>query len=205
MKHPLRLMLGGATLIWLAGFTAFLIHIPREAALPDIQTDGIAVLTGPESARLTRGMDLFAAGQAPALLISGVAPTTPEPEVQRLAHRSELELPPGATMGRNAPDTIGNANEIAGWVCAHQIRTLRVITADYHMPRALWLLSIALPDVQIVADPTIWAHGHRRSTLFYNTRNVWRRVVEFNKYMLQRGAYAVGLMPRLHAESCRTA
>ncbi|WP_237217276.1 YdcF family protein, partial [Falsiroseomonas oryziterrae] len=57
------------------------------------------------------------------------------------------------TLGRAAATTVGNAAETAAWARLHGMRTLRVVTAGYHMPRALVELRRALPEVELLAQP----------------------------------------------------
>jgi uncharacterized SAM-binding protein YcdF (DUF218 family) len=73
---------------------------------------------------------------------------------------------------------LGNARESAQWARAMGYRKLILVTADYHMPRALIELRSALPGSQVtpypVATPALdarqwWttALGARRMTLEY--------------------------------------
>ena len=138
-----------AAVMWLAGFALFFHALPAHPTDPQsVQAappDAIVVLTGPEPARISRGVDLYAAGVAPLLLISGVSPGQDLAHVLRHANRSDLPLPGGVTLGYQAADTVGNANEVAAWICAHGLRRVWLITADYHMPRALWLFRLVTP------------------------------------------------------------
>ncbi len=59
------------------------------------------------------------------------------------------------TLGRNAASTHGNALETADWARANGVRSLLVVTASYHMPRALAELGRALPGVRLYAVPVV--------------------------------------------------
>lgn len=196
---PLRLLLLATALAWLAGFIVFLSWVPLHATDPVIpqgdRPDALVVLTGPESARLTRGADLFKAGLAPRMLISGVAPMLNEAGVLRKAHRAGLKLPGGVTLGYRATDTVGNAMETASWACANHIHHIWLITADYHMPRALWLLRTAMPDIRITPDAVIWGHGHSKPLAYYAARGVFRRLVEYHKDMIQHVMNWLDMLP----------
>jgi uncharacterized SAM-binding protein YcdF (DUF218 family) len=67
----------------------------------------------------------------------------------QLAHLAGVgtALAPEVTLGRAAGSTRGNATETAEWVAAHNIHSLIVVTAGYHMPRALAELRRSLPNV----------------------------------------------------------
>lgn len=181
-----RLALCLPVLAWAAGFGLFLWRVPAPPADPELRTDGIVVLTGPENARLGRGLDLFAGGSAPALLISGVTADMTPARVLRWAHRAGLELPPGLTLGARARDTLGNAAETAEWVCANHIRSLRVVTADYHMARSLWLLRQAMPTMAFVADPLPDGRPLPQALA--------RRLVDYDKGLVQHAMRWFGLL-----------
>ena len=53
---------------------------------------------------------------------------------------------------------MGNAAETERWVRANHIRSLIVVTSNYHMPRALAEMSSALPGVDLLAYPVVSEH-----------------------------------------------
>jgi uncharacterized SAM-binding protein YcdF (DUF218 family) len=57
------------------------------------------------------------------------------------------------TLGRDAITTRGNADETAAWARANAIRSLIVVTAAYHMPRALIEIARAAPDLTLYPVP----------------------------------------------------
>ena len=151
-----------ALLAWLAGFVWFARMASRPAG-PLPQADGIVVLTG-GSHRIEQGLRLLAQGRAPLLLVSGVQPGT---EVARLARAVGID--PGAvagrvTLGQSAVSTRGNALETVEWVQRHDLRSVIVVTAFYHMPRALAELRRALPMTTLYACP-VQVEGSARRTL----------------------------------------
>jgi uncharacterized SAM-binding protein YcdF (DUF218 family) len=146
----LVLVLGLLVLAWAGGFAWFMHRTASVEPLPE-QADGIVALTG-GTERVETALHLLAEGRAGRLLISGVGGAT---EFAVLAHRAGVDpgLAPRVTLGRAALSTRGNAEETAAWARAHQLRTLIVVTADYHMPRALAELSRALPEVMLHPAP----------------------------------------------------
>jgi uncharacterized SAM-binding protein YcdF (DUF218 family) len=135
---------------WLAGFASFE-HMARlPGAVPDA-ADGIVVLTGGAD-RIEAALGLMAEGRAPLLLVSGVGRGL---DVGELLRRVQLSPEQAAhvTLGRAATSTYGNAAETAAWARAHGMRSLIVVTAGYHMPRALTELGRALPGVALHPVP----------------------------------------------------
>ncbi len=150
-------VLGGcllaALLAWSAGF-AWFIHIATRPVPPPPHADGIVAFTG-GAERVETALHLLAAGRAKQLLLSGIGGGA---ELRDLAFRADMNPAPLAdrvTLGRNATSTHGNAAETAAWVHARSIHSLIVVTAFYHMPRALAELRRTLPHVTLYPDPVL--------------------------------------------------
>ncbi len=147
-----RTLLGlvALALAWAGGF-AWFIHLTGGTAPLPARADGIVALTG-GAERVETALHLLAEGRAGRLLISGVGGAT---DFAVLAHRAGVDpgLAPRVTLGRAALTTRGNAEETAGWARQHGLATLIVVTADYHMPRALAELSRTLPGVSLLPAP----------------------------------------------------
>jgi len=140
-------------LLAMAGI-GFVVHLRQGAASPPLpgRVDGIVVLTGgPE--RIETGLRLLADGRAPELLISGVGHGVELPELARRAGLDPAPLAARVALGRMATTTHTNANETAAWAAARGIRGLIVVTADYHMPRAVLELGRAMPGIALYPAP----------------------------------------------------
>ena len=149
----LSLFIIALTVLWLAGFGWFINKVATERpAAPMPHTDGIVVLTGGAD-RVHDGLQLLVRGEAPRLLISGagagtnIADFTPRGDINARAEAADI------TLGHAARTTRGNARETAKWAARHHLRSILVVTADYHMPRALLELRRHLPGVRLFADP----------------------------------------------------
>ncbi len=142
-----------AALAWIAGFVWFVRDAMRPASLP-LQADGIVALTGGAD-RVATAIQLLQQNRARLLLISGVGHAT---EFGALFHGTGIA--PGTltgriTLGRTATDTLGNADEAADWARAHGLHSLIVVTASYHMRRALTEIGRTLPDVALYPAPVL--------------------------------------------------
>jgi uncharacterized SAM-binding protein YcdF (DUF218 family) len=175
------LLPGIPALLLVAGFVFFLGQSRTRPEMPLRHTEGIAVLTGgPE--RVEMGLRLLSDGLADHLIVSGVGRSAELADLARSNNIPADELPgaetepppvrgappaiatPAVTLGRLATSTRGNGQEIAAWARGKGIRSLRVVTAAYHMPRALLELRRNLPDVELVPHP-VQVAGPRASLL----------------------------------------
>jgi uncharacterized SAM-binding protein YcdF (DUF218 family) len=145
---PLALLVACA-----GGFVWFLRVANEPPPSPPLRADGIVVLTG-GAERVETALHLLAEGRGGVLLVSGANRAA---GFMSLAGRAHVDpaLADRVTLGREAADTHGNAAETAAWVREKGIRSLIVVTAGYHMPRALTELSRALPDVALLPYPVI--------------------------------------------------
>ncbi|MDD2877820.1 MAG: YdcF family protein [Acidiphilium sp.] len=181
LRRLLGLALIGA-LIWLVGFGWFLALVAGERPItPMPHADGIVVLTG-GSDRVKAGLELLMAGAAPRLLISGagagtyLGDFTPRDGINATAKAA------GISLGHRATTTRGNAREAARWVIRYGMTSLIVVTADYHMPRALLELHRQMPQIRLLAEPV------RPPAMVHldHWRSLRLLAAEFGKYMLVR-------------------
>jgi len=140
-----------SALAWGIGFGWFVANLPR-AASDGAHTDAIVVLTGDEQ-RIPRGLSLLRAGASRRLLISGVGERATAAALAADAHVPRALFRCCVDLGRMAVDTRSNAEETAAWARAHRLRSLRLVTSDYHMRRAEVELAAELgPGVTILPD-----------------------------------------------------
>jgi len=136
----------------LAYFAGFLIFLARMPVPPErVQADGIVVLTGGE-ARLNAAVALLEKGAGNRLLISGVGLSTHKETLGRMAGGGP-RFECCADVGYSAEDTYGNAEEAALWAREHGFKSLIIVTARYHMPRALREFADAMPEVRLIPFP----------------------------------------------------
>jgi uncharacterized SAM-binding protein YcdF (DUF218 family) len=166
-------------LVYVLGYAAFTVLLPEPG--DERATDGIVVLTGAPK-RIERGLDLLAAHKAQRMLVSGVDATV---RAQDLAAQYPERAPLFGCcvdLGREAVDTRSNADEVARWVKKRHFRTVRLVTTDWHMPRAGFEIARQMGGTASVYDDAIESHP-RFQTLF----------LEYNKYLLRRAAVLLGI------------
>src|ERR1700733_12377933 len=147
----LILAIAGAS-CWAGGLIWFVHATQRLPEPPPLHTDGIVALTG-GAGRVELALHLLATGRADRLLLSGIGGGTDLATLGRLAGIDTASLESRITVGRYAASTRGNGIETAAWAERNRIHSLIVVTAAYHMPRALTELRQGLPDVNLFPLP----------------------------------------------------
>jgi uncharacterized SAM-binding protein YcdF (DUF218 family) len=142
-----------ALLVWVIGFAWFVQIAGRAGQVPP-HSDGIVAFTGGAD-RVETALRLLAEQRGDKLLLSGIGGGAELAELAPRAGVDPLPLASRVTLGRSATTTRGNAQETAAWARANEIHSLLVVTAAYHMPRALAELSRALPDVALYPLPVL--------------------------------------------------
>lgn len=135
-------------ILWAIGCLWFALSV-ATAAVPAAsqKTDAIVVLTGGPG-RVEAGLKLLRDGAAPKLFISGVNKDVKVHEILK-----GQDTGGAVTLGYEAEDTKGNADETAPWVRANNIQSVRLVTSSYHIPRSLLELGGRMPGVAILAHP----------------------------------------------------
>jgi uncharacterized SAM-binding protein YcdF (DUF218 family) len=139
---------GFALLLWF-GFT--MPEGPQDAAA---KTDAIVVLTGGEE-RLEQAYGLLQKGLANRMFVTGVDRKVTKPELLKRLGDPPQELAARIELGFRAADTRGNANETAAWFNSQNLKSLRLVTGNYHMRRSMLLFRRALPEAEIVPHPVV--------------------------------------------------
>lgn len=144
--------LGVALAGFIAGFIAFAIGATTVHEASARKADAIVVVTGGED-RIAVALGLLRHGGGQRLLISGVNPRTSASAIRDQTGEDRRLFECCVDIGREASDTVGNAEEARDWAAPRNYRSLVVVTSAYHMPRTLAEFARAMPDVEFVAHP----------------------------------------------------
>ena len=162
----------GILLVWLLGFIWFAGWLPEPA--PMERTDAVIVPTG-SAGRIQRGLEVVQTDSADTLLVTGV-----DTEVKPAEFAAQFGVPDDVmaccvTLGFAAMDTRGNAQETSEWARENDIKSLRLVTSDWHMRRAAIELRRELPgDVKLIKDAV------------RSEPSLWMLFVEYHKWLVSR-------------------
>lgn len=161
-------------ILYALGFVIFGVSLGKPAGAEP--TEAVVVLTG-GTGRLERGMEVLRQGHARRLLVAGADPSVTRADLaRRLGPGSGRLLTCCVDLGSESVDTRSNAEEARRWVQVRGVKSLRLVTSDWHMRRAYYEFRQDLPDTRIVRDAV--QSGPSLFTLFF----------EYNKYLLRRSA-----------------
>ena len=187
-RRGLRWLRGGlavglaVALVWGCGLLWFATLLPTQVADPESRTDAIVVLTG-GSDRLNAALDLLAAQKADKLFVSGVYRGVDVRQLLDLFQQAPQDLSCCVFLGYEADNTEGNATETAEWIAAQGARSLRLVTANYHMPRSLLEFRRQMPTVQIVPHP-VFPEPFRHDDWWLWPGSSWLLVSEYSKFLV---------------------
>jgi uncharacterized SAM-binding protein YcdF (DUF218 family) len=172
-------VLSAFLLLYLLGYALFAGLLPRPA--DDRPTDAIVVLTGGAN-RMERGLDLLRRHKAQRMLVSGVDRAVRPADLSSHYPGSAPLFACCVDLGREAVDTRSNAQEVAQWLKVRHLKSIRLVTTDWHMPRARFELSRQLGgSVPILGDAV------------ESNPSIEQLFMEYNKYLLRRAAVLVGI------------
>ncbi len=178
-------------MLWGVGLFAFASRVAHSTPAPDPgRAQGIVALTGGSNRRLQAAMGLLQDGRGRRLLISGVYRKTTREQVRLDARAVAGPIYDCCVdLGFEAIDTLGNARETAQWAKARGYDHLILVTADYHMPRALLELKAQTPGMQAIPYPVVTDLDARR---WWKTQMGARRMaLEYCKYLVILGREAI--------------
>lgn len=175
----IRRILSFLLLAWILGFVWFALLLPQPSDA--VKTDAVVVLTGGAN-RIDRGLDILRAGDAKRMLISGVDRDVRPPELAAQYEGSARLFDCCIDLGFQSVDTRSNALETARWVARNKVKSVRLVTHDWHMRRARFELDNALPkSVSITSDAV-------------STKPSFGALLkEYNKYWLRAVASLLGM------------
>ena len=149
---------GFVALFYAIGFLIFAVTLPGPVG--HAKTDAVLVPTGGPG-RIARGLEVMRDGDAKQMFVSGVDPEVKPKEFAREFAVGAKEMACCVTLGFLAVDTRSNAGEAAQWLTSRDVRTVRLVTTDWHMRRAAAELRhtiparIAMLEDAVPSDPAL--------------------------------------------------
>lgn len=154
--YGILLILATLTVAWGFGFGLFVSQVVKKASPVMWETDAVVVLTG-GGERVREGIRLLKSGAAKYLFVSGVGTGVTVDDLLRMNDAADDVGNPllgeRIILGRAAANTQGNAEETRAWVKAASVQSIRLVTANYHMPRSRIEFHLMMPGITLVPHP----------------------------------------------------
>lgn len=167
-------------LLWLSGFIWFGQRINGYAEHIDERTDAIVVLTGGRN-RISAAIRLLNDNMAEHLFISGVEKHTTMADIAG-SLKTQINNPEKIELGYKATNTIENAREIKEWIEKNNIKSIRLITSNYHTPRSLAELKAYKLPLEIIPTPV---YSEKVARHWWQSWGTFKLIsVEYNKYLV---------------------
>ena len=182
-------LLAGALALacFITGLQHFVVTLPKMPDTIPQNTDGIVVITGGQQ-RVADGLSLLESGFGKALLVSGVGRGVSK---TILADELGLKAPARAllkccvTLEFEASDTRGNAFAAANWATDNKFKSLRLVTANYHMPRAKYIFTNKMPEMTFYFWPV--SPSELTLAIWWKNPEIIRLLArEYAKYLTER-------------------
>ena len=141
----------GCIFLWSTGLFMFAWHINHFENISQQKTDAIIALTGGRN-RISEAVKLLEKGMADRLFISGVDKDISREHIQN-THKVSLADDKHIEIGYNASNTIENAKETRDWVVKNNIKSIRLVTSNYHLARSLMEFREHNPNLKIIVHP----------------------------------------------------
>jgi len=160
-------------LAWVVGFVWFAIALPRP--LDGGTSDGVIVLTGGEG-RIQRGLAVLEKGWARMLLVSGVDGNVKPAEFAAEYKVGQDMMHCCVVLGYESRDTRSNALEAARWMAAGRMKSVRLVTSDWHMRRAAHEFERTKPAGTIILRDAVATEPSLRILLLEYNKLLARRI-----------------------------
>jgi len=181
MGKTLFFFIGFFVTLWAGGLYNFASTLPGSVVDETSKTDAIVVLTG-GSGRLDAGVQLLTNNMAAKMFVSGVYKGIEVSTLLNLSQQNPEDLLCCIGIGY-AENTIDNALETFDWAKDNKIKSIRLVTSSYHMPRAMLEFENTLEDILIIPNP-VFSEVVKQKKWWIWPGTTDLIVSEYNKFIL---------------------
>ena len=164
---------------WLIGFVAFAYRINHYQHDTTSHADAIIALTGGRN-RILEAIKLLNNKKADYLFISGVEKTSRLQDILN-SNQITLDAENKVFLGTSAQNTVENALESKNWIKQHNIRSIRLVTSNYHLPRSIIEFETQTPHLKIIKHPVYSEHVNKKWWTSWRTFSLI--FSEYNKFL----------------------
>ena len=179
MKKTVCYLIICLCIVWAAGFILFNRTINTYQTDNRTKTDAIIALTGGRN-RISAAVKLLNEEMAPRLLISGVQKDIPRKDIEKL-NAVKLIGKPEIEIEDKSQNTVENAIEATDWIKRNNIRSIRLVTSNYHLPRSVQEFRALNKNLKIIIHPV---YSEKGSAKWWKNFGSFLLVAsEYNKFL----------------------
>lgn len=179
MKKTVCYLIICLCIVWVAGFILFNRTINTYQTDNRTKTDAIIALTGGRN-RISAAVKLLNEEMAPRLLISGVQKDIPRKDIEKL-NAVKLTGKPEIEIEDKSQNTVENAIEATDWIKRNNIRSIRLVTSNYHLPRSVQEFRALNKNLKIIIHPV---YSEKVSAKWWKNFGSFLLVAsEYNKFL----------------------
>ena len=157
----------------------FLNEIPRIPVQSSDTADAAIILTGGDK-RIEEGVKILQNKHVKKVFITGVNQRIRNKK--EIPYIEELNKANNIEIGREALTTSGNALEAKEWIEKNHIKSIKIVTANYHMPRSVLEFKHHLPEVSIDVYP-VFPDKFDINKWWYDKNTLTLVLKEYTKYI----------------------
>lgn len=179
------ILISSLVMLYFLGLLYFVSLVPIKPAISTSKSDAIVVLTGGDK-RIEKGFILLKNNKANKLFITGVndkIKLSNISQIEKFQSILDFDYKSKVYLGINAQNTQGNALETKQWISeAENIKSIILVTANYHMPRSLLEFHKALPYIKIIPYP-VFPEGFKIHSWWKHKSSSLLLMNEYKKYI----------------------
>ncbi len=166
-------------LIWFVGFIFFVNKISHYDVQNVTAAQAAIVLTGGEK-RIEEGVKVLQQKLVTKLFITGVDYKVRHKK--EILYIDELHKMDNIEIGQEATTTTGNAIEARDWIIKNHIKTAKIVTANYHMPRSILEFKYRIHGIDFNAHP-VFSQQLNINNWWHNKNTFILLAKEYTKYI----------------------
>lgn len=188
MKKSLFYILFLLIAVWIGGFLFFAYKINHlKMTGNESKADAIIVLTGGKN-RIREGAKMLSRNMADKMFISGVSKDV---SINNVLRKNDIPLEIGEKieLGKAAHTTVENAMETREWIIENRIKSIYLVTSNYHTPRSLAEFEEYNPDIKIYSAPVFSDSVARK---WWSKLDTFKLIFsEYNKFLFVKANHFI--------------
>jgi uncharacterized SAM-binding protein YcdF (DUF218 family) len=184
-KHYIiKLIIISTILAYIYGLINFVSELSNIKVNKNQKTDAIVILTGGKN-RISTGLNLLERKLSNKVFISGVYKNVNINKIFKIEKVQTKGLKNKITLGYLAENTSQNARETINWAITENVKTIRLVTSIYHIPRSVLEFSYENKLIKIIAHP-VYSENLKLKNWWKWKGTTYLLAREYFKYLLTK-------------------